>query len=442
MLETTTESLLPASQTATREWLTALSGRVFSRFALPSQFAIYLLMLFPLHGVLLLRERRVGVKLLWAGGLLLNLTMFIYTKSFGAWFTLFCLVACGILFVLVQYQAATWQRILVGSLIILPIILGIIYVIGMLRGQHLWNFQGNNPLWYRLLNWKVAVSIWRDHFFLGTGLSTFGILYPQYMPPGANESNYAHNSYLQIGVEYGLVGLLLILWLIAAWALIALTMLKKQGIGRTSSPHNSRPFFADVRYASALGGMAFLLHNVIDFDLYVFPLGAIGVALLALSINTGEHLSQTRQQPHRSGWVALCVGCGLLIASISDWQQTEASRQHSAARMYIQAQRYEDAAEASQKAFRAWPSQPAYHALAGSVSLFQQRADNAVQYFQTALKADPNPPWFHAGLAEAYLAEYNLSLAYVESRRAAELFPQKPAYAQRMQEIDKAFPAF
>jgi hypothetical protein len=43
-------------------------------------------------------------------------------------------------------------------------------------------------------------------------------------------------------------------------------------------------------------------------------------------------------------------------------------------------------------------------------------------------------------LAEAYLQQPNLSLAYIESRRAAELFPLKSQYQQRMQQIQDQLP--
>ena len=444
-IEHAAEALLPASRTTTLAWINALSGRVFSRFALPSQFAGYLLMMFPLQGVLILHERRTLLKILWGMGLSLNMLMFWYTKSFGAWLALFALVGFGLILFLLQRRQLTWRTVCIGSLALLLLVSGAVYSIGVLRGQHLWDFQGNNPLWYRLLNWKVAISMWRDHLFLGTGLSTFGLLYPQYMVPGANESNYVHNSYLQIGVEHGISGLLLTVWLIFAWGRMTLTMLRK-GLaqpGKSSPPGaTSRRFFTDIRYACAFGGLAFLLHNIVDFDLYVFPLGAVGIALLALTMNSGSHPQPPRQQSQKFGWKFACIGCGLLVAGVLDWQQTEANRQYTAAGVHVQAQRYDKAAEASRKALQSWPTQSTYYALAGSIALFQHSPDRAEDYFQTAVQAYPNTPWFHAGLAEAYLADYNLGLAYAEIRRAAELFPQKPEYGERTQEIQNAFSAF
>lgn len=436
-LENTPEALLPATRTIMRDWLNALSGRVFSRFALPSQFAGYLLMMFPIHGTLILRERKMTLKILWGSGLLLNVIMFVYTKSFGAWVTLICLLAFSAIVVLIQRRMTTWRPLIALSVVLFAIGIGMLYMIGLLRGQHLWDLQGNNPLWFRLLNWKVAFGMLRDHVFIGTGLSTFGLLYPHYMPSGANESQYVHNSYLQLGVESGLIGLALTLWLVGMWAYSDFKMLKTP-----RQEHSDGSVLQNVRNACGLGGIAFLLHNIIDFDLYVFPLGALGMALLAITINSGKTQERALQTSRSPLWLTICISCVLMTACVVDWQQTRARQQSTDARMLVQAERYEEAAITLQDALQIRPRHPEYQALAGSIELYRQHPDMALRYFQTAIQAEPATPWFHAGLAEAYLTTRNLSMAYLESRRAAELFPQKTAYQQRTLEIQHALASF
>ena len=84
---------------------------------------------------------------------------------------------------------------------------------------------------------------------------------------------------------------------------------------------------------------------------------------------------------------------------------------------------------------------PEYRALEGSLFVYLHKPNSAIQHFQSAIQHEPVTPWFHAGLAEAYAANYNISMAYVESRRAAELFPQKLLYQKRVQEIRTVFNA-
>mgnify|MGYP002065118551 CR=1 FL=1 len=102
---------------------------------------------------------------------------------------------------------------------------------------------------------------------------------------------------------------------------------------------------------------------------------------------------------------------------------------------YLQQAQYQRASEIIQRTLRTWPVVPEYQALAGNIELSLHQPDDAIPYFKAAIQGEPVTPWFHSGLAEAYLATNNVSLAYLESRRAAELFPLKSAYHQRLQEI-------
>jgi tetratricopeptide (TPR) repeat protein len=224
------------------------------------------------------------------------------------------------------------------------------------------------------------------------------------------------------------------------WVYTAFKTLKPSRRGRSDGSPSFVP--QNIRYACGLGGIAFLLHNVIDFDLYVFPLGVLGTTLLAITINSGKTQERAMQTSRPPLGLAICIGCVLMIGCIVDWQQTRARQQNADARMLVQAERYEEAAITLQDALHIWPVHPEHQASAGSIELYRQHPDIALQHFQAAVQAEPATPWFHAGLAEAYLAAQNLSMAYLESRRAAELFPQKPAYQQRTQEIQDALASF
>jgi tetratricopeptide (TPR) repeat protein len=450
--------LPPMLEQTTRDWITALSGRVFSRFALPSQFAGYLLMILPLNLLLILRVPSIWEKLLWGMGFGLNGFIFLYTKSFGAWLSLLCMLAIGGYLVISQKFTLTWRTLLKGSVVLLFGGWGILYVIGTIRGQYLWDLQGNNPLWYRFLNWKIAMRIFLDHPFLGTGLFTFGKAYPQYMLPGANESQYVHNSYLQLGTELGFIGFVLVGWLVLSWCVSVFKTLLTHPLPLPGGEyvvidHEETPLLGGVSGGSAqlqygliflFSGLAFLLHNLIDFDFYVFPLGMLGMALLALTLNM---LSPVVPEPRTQSVLKrprVLAGYGVICAMlvcmyVVDWQYSHSQQQQEQAIQAIQSGNYAEADTQIRKALRSAPGMPEYMALEGTIFTYLRQADAAIQAFQAAIQAEPATPWFHAGLAEAYLAQHNISLAYVESRRAAELFPQKFPYQQRNQEIRSQF---
>jgi len=65
----------------------------------------------------------------------------------------------------------------------------------------------------RLIYWRDALKIIRDHPWTGTGLNTYAKTIKTY---NVYRALYAHNSYLQLTAELGLFGLLVFLWLIVA----------------------------------------------------------------------------------------------------------------------------------------------------------------------------------------------------------------------------------
>ena len=434
------------TQQVARDWLIALSGRVFSRFALPSQLAGYLLMILPLNVFLLVRERTVMVKIGWGFVLFLNCLIFFYTKSFGAWLSLLGILIVSRFVSGIKKGGMAWRRVLAEGA---GFLLGgwiILFVIGSIRGQYLWDLHGNNPLWFRFLNWKAAFSIFCDHPFLGTGVFTFGKLYPQYMVTGANESQFAHNSYLQIGSELGFLGIAVVGWLVGHWFVSAFNW---QKASRASHDHPStiyaQPYF-DLRFFCFLSGLGFLLHNIVDFDVYVFPLGVLGFSLLALTLNASlssmrkKHAHLAIRIPYRVSGVLLLL-CGLLLMYAIDWQYTQGKRDQETTEIALQSSNYQEAYSLVQHAQHSTPTIPKYQAIYGSVLLYLQQPDAAIQQFEAAIRHEPITPWFHAGLAEAYLATQNIGLAYLESRRAAELFPQKSYYQERVAELSELFSA-
>ena len=83
--------------------------------------------------------------------------------------------------------------------------------------------DGNFSILERLAHWQAAVAMWRDHFWLGVGIGNYAAVYSQYALPVWDDAlGHAHNYYLNIASEAGLLGLLAFLqvWtaaLVTAW---------------------------------------------------------------------------------------------------------------------------------------------------------------------------------------------------------------------------------
>lgn len=67
----------------------------------------------------------------------------------------------------------------------------------------------------RMAHWQAALDMWTDHPWLGVGIGNYAAVYPAYaLPKWPDPLGHAHNYYLNIAAEAGLIGLLayLLLW--------------------------------------------------------------------------------------------------------------------------------------------------------------------------------------------------------------------------------------
>lgn len=118
----------------------------------------------------------------------------------------------------------------------------------------------------RLDYWKGAFDMIAAHPFVGVGLGNFNL----------NQTRYAHNSYLQIWAEMGILGIISFLWLI--WSFL------KSGFSNIAATSNKK-LSAGLIAAFA----AFLISNFFDFSFYlpeiVFIWWAIAGCLISTTIN-------------------------------------------------------------------------------------------------------------------------------------------------------------
>ena len=124
-------------------------------------------------------------------------------------------------------------------------------------GAHLG--EGNN----RLDIWRDSLAILRDHP-LGVGLGNFKHVYPVYNVSRISEARflYAHNDYLQILVEAGILGFIA---LVSGFVFFLTKSFKK--IKQMKPHHNPLRFFLSVGALSGLVSLAF--HSFFDFNLHM-----------------------------------------------------------------------------------------------------------------------------------------------------------------------------
>lgn len=73
------------------------------------------------------------------------------------------------------------------------------------------NFEKSASMTDRLALWLSSLRIFKDHFWLGVGLAAFYYYYPQYrQPTDSSDGYFVHMDPLQLGLETGIIGYILI----------------------------------------------------------------------------------------------------------------------------------------------------------------------------------------------------------------------------------------
>ena len=127
----------------------------------------------------------------------------------------------------------------------------------------------------RFLIWERAWRMLMDEPWWGIGLGTYWLHWPPYRhPDDASGGFYAHNDYLQIWIETGLPGLLLLL---AVYVAVLITFVRLVRHPRVSAAEI-------VTSAGLFGGLlAIAVHTFFDFDLYIYPIQLVmGLTLAQL----------------------------------------------------------------------------------------------------------------------------------------------------------------
>lgn len=217
--------------------------RILSSFGNPTFFAAYLVLWLPmlLSAFLSAVSRRTR----WVLGFLICLgyvcTIYTYTRAAWLGWILSCLVYVAFALVFIgrpRLARASWVRsaaVLAGVLVLLTFMAMQRSPSTMQVGQRLASsFQtGESSNVQRIMIWRGALGIFRSHPVLGTGIGTFQMYLPGYLSRQFYSTgdtvitDHAHNEFLEVASETGIVGLSLFLWLMGGCVTIVVRALRK-----------------------------------------------------------------------------------------------------------------------------------------------------------------------------------------------------------------------
>lgn len=149
----------------------------------------------------------------------------------------------------------------------------------------------------RLLVWKDTLGLIGDFPLFGSGLGTFKWVFPLYKDSMELPVvyNYAHNDYLQLMAETGIIGFALLMGALASALLLAFRRI----LAFDAEPGSLR---LNVALGCLAGIVSILLHSFADFNLHIPANGlmfAFLMGLLFASISTRGQQQAPRSKPRR-----------------------------------------------------------------------------------------------------------------------------------------------
>ncbi len=250
-------------------WVDAYSNspiraRAYSLFGNPNIFAEYLVIAIPLTVGIFWSTKRDGVRLLFLAMFLLQAAALVLTMSRGGWLGL--AVAAFVFICLVRKELLLLAIPLMGA--------AVFFVPTSIvnRFMTIFNFADSSTS-YRFKIWEITEIIIHNHFLVGLGLGhrPFKAVFEQYMP--GMGIFHAHNTFLQIFAEMGVIGFLLFLiFMVSIFVNLARYPLKSE---------NCYVKIMGAAVASSIAGMLF--HGIFENILYMTKITTTFWLLLAVT---------------------------------------------------------------------------------------------------------------------------------------------------------------
>ena len=247
-----------------------------------NHFAGYLELVIPLAVGILAQERKAPFY--FRLGLICILCVmsvaFIFAQSRGGWASL--AISLFVMNIILIKRGVLGKKSLLG----LIFMSGLVFVFFSIHGKQIISDSGiatdrimqvhsDLTLDGRLDIWQASFKMFCNKPFLGTGIGCFDNGFYRYRPVGFDaRAVYAHNDYLHMAVEMGILAPLLMMGI--------LIVLLKAGLRR------------DVDFRTlgcAIGILSLALHGLIDFNFH------IPANMLLLTIYAGFVMSASKQAP-------------------------------------------------------------------------------------------------------------------------------------------------
>jgi O-antigen ligase len=213
--------------------------------------------------------------LLFASAVLILLCLLFTRSRAGIASGLVALMCSGIVLVRARAASVGTRRTRFASYVVLALVgvsIALALAIGIgpiLRGLQPDQLRGSADFRWSIYAATAGAAI--EFLPFGSGLSTFAGVFPRFQVGDfGGLIDYAHNDYLQVFMELGLVGVAIVVLLLFAYGQRMVQLLRAEG-GRS---------FTLLQIGAGLGMLPMILHSMFDFALHM-PANAMWIAALA-----------------------------------------------------------------------------------------------------------------------------------------------------------------
>ena len=331
----------------------------------------------------------------------------------------------------------------------------------------------------RTMIWLDTAAMIEAHPILGVGPGNFEFLLTDYRSVPAQRAwaklmgkinavpYFAHNEYLEIWAETGLVGVVAIAWFLGALLWFGFKQYRRSEEERETDSRTGSPWSRRALTAGCLSGLAAaVVHALFSFN-FQDATSATHIWLFAgliVGLNSGglRHLHvPLRSDARRAAILAAGIavaGCGAyiglctligdayyfqalrhskfhhyenalgLLRQAVDWRDQAFKHHHELGRIALSLGNHEEAENALRRSLELHPSNPGAMRLLGRALIEQARSDEAVPVFKRAVGIDPLKIDNHTLLADALSRSGRHEDAIEVRRQALALRPDNATH--------------
>ncbi|MCK4994217.1 MAG: O-antigen ligase family protein [Candidatus Omnitrophica bacterium] len=397
-------------------WELLLQKRVVSWFSSPNIMGGYLITFCPLAFASLfksIKEKNKREVVLFS---LLCLVLFlsvILAKALAVFLSF--ILSMVFLFALLSSNKKTKDMNKYAGIIIVIFVTCLVGLFFLRRASFVDFKNPQNSIAQRVYYWQSSLQIISEHPIAGVGAGNFKIIYPRFKNKSANETVYAHNSYLQIWAESGLVALLIFGFFI--FIIFRSAMQKK---------------LSCIDAGIIAGCVAVLLQNFFDYSLFITQSAHIWWIFLACVLSESEHDLEKVKGTHRHltplKLFYLILSVLLLFDSFLFYKSENSIKE--AVRLFKNKE-FDDSIVWARNALRYKPENDlAFYIIARNFRGIEKSklSINALNYYNKAISLNKNYAFYYWELAVYFFRHNKIDEAKRFIDLAIKSYPQNPKF--------------